>query len=260
MLPRIKQRSTQTLLFLPEKPLTGHGSVRTQIGSLGEELCELLLGAERFQTDGRCKYCPDLRLGPYYIENKVVGKNSTCMVYKGRLEKDRIFARDHALLYVIWHHRAETKLAANSLHLRSLFYTHLRNLRVVPFEEIDAICSTLSPVPLNSKYGKGKQSPNSVRTYGEGYRFALSHLDPFINLEFDPCIATEGNGLVTKKSSRRSPRDSTGQTLPTASSTAGSPCNPCGSDASDAPRNTSPSSSTVEEKPFTLSAAGLSGW
>lgn len=181
MLPGFRPFNRQQMLFEPERPITGHGSVRYQVGEFFEDLAVRFFGAQRFKTDGRVDYCPDLLLPPYYIENKGVGKNGQVFIYAGRLEKDSAFARTHPLVYLVWHHGAETVQAQNDLHLRYLLASKLRACFAVPFNEIEALCRSRKPVKLNSKYGHCGENP----TYGEGYRFPISLLFPFALLWFN---------------------------------------------------------------------------
>ncbi len=165
-----KSLEVQGLLW--EEPLRGHGHCRTVIGDLAERLTIRRFGGVRLKTDSRCDYCPDIKWNWQYVECKAVGRTKQAFVYAGRLEKDREFALGHSLVYVIWHHLAETKRATTVQELERLVERNLQALYVVPFEFISALCDVLPIEKLNSKYGR-----HGSQEYGSGYRFPLSKLE-----------------------------------------------------------------------------------
>lgn len=159
--------------YLFDEPLRGHGHARTIVGDLAERLTARLTGGRRHRTDGRASYCPDVSAGDEYYESKAVGRSRTAFIYGGRLAKDREFALAHNLRYVIWHHRADTKLVETVGQLEAMVIEKLVCAYAVPFEEIDWLCAWLQPEPLNSKYGGSLGRPE----YGSGYRIKLSALE-----------------------------------------------------------------------------------
>jgi hypothetical protein len=165
-------KSTERQLLLWERPLGNHGDVRCVVGDLAETLTARLVGGARHKTDSRAAYCPDVSANGTYFESKAVGRSRTAFVYGGRLDKDRVFAASHRLVYVIWHHGADSKLAATAEQLVALVLRTMRCVYVVPFGAIDRLCSTIKPDRLNSKYGGSDSRPE----YGSGYRIRLSLL------------------------------------------------------------------------------------
>jgi hypothetical protein len=171
-LPKFKPDLIQQGLF--DLPLGNHGHSRTVLGELTEKLTAMLFGGKRHKTDSRCEYCPDVsRDDLFYFECKSVGKSKEALIYKGRLEKDKIFAEDNALYYVIWHHTTQTKHASTVCDLKSLFLYNLKSIYVVPFSKIYELCLNVKPTNMNRSYGNGDK--NTV--YRTGYRLKLSELD-----------------------------------------------------------------------------------
>lgn len=129
-----------------------------------------LLGARRHKTDGRFPYCPDLSNPQAYFECKAVGTSREVFIYSGRLLKDRLFAAEHSLLYLIWHHGVKVKGITTVAELECVLRANVRSVYLVPFSVIDRVCSVLPVESLNSKYGK---RPGTEGAYGSGYRFHL---------------------------------------------------------------------------------------
>lgn len=188
-------KSLERQLLLFDEPLAGHGSVRHVVGDLVEGLTAELVGGRRHKNDSRCDYCPDVSVrtpaGLAYLESKAAGRNGETFVYSGRLEKDREFAKDHRLLYCVWHHRARTVEAATVGELQRLVLASLRSVALIPFAALDAYCRTLREEPLNSAYGKG-HGGSQARVYGNGYRIRLSALKNFVVFQWVSGLAREG--------------------------------------------------------------------
>lgn len=171
MISGYKSTESQGLLF--DMPLSGLAIARNVTGDLAERLTARLVGGRRHKTDCTADYCPDVSARGTYFESKAVGRSRTAFVYGGRLDKDREFARTHRLVYVIWHHGADSKLAATEGDLERLVLETMRCVYVVPFAYIDLLCSRMSPDRLNSKYGGSDERPE----YGSGYRINLTLLE-----------------------------------------------------------------------------------
>jgi len=184
-LPGFKSADSQGVMW--DRPLTGHGSCRALIGDFAETLTARLLRGKRYRTDSRCKYCPDVYALGSWFEVKAAGRNHETFVYAGRLEKDRRFAADHNLFYVIWHHRARTLTADSREDLQRLFLWNLQAVYVVPFAVIDEVAAAVTATPLNSKYGKSDTNP----TYGSGYRLPIKRLAQSGCLTIDVQIVRE---------------------------------------------------------------------
>ena len=165
-----------------DAPLGNHGHIRGLLGGFAEELTAEIFRGRRYKTDSTCDYCPDVVSGSVYFECKACGKSNQTFIYSGRLDKDRAFAADHWLGYAVWSHGVETNRAATAGELRSLFLKQLRGLYVVPFEAIDAICSSKPAEKLNSKYGHSNE-PGTL--YGSGYRVNLKELQPWLFLSWE---------------------------------------------------------------------------
>lgn len=180
---RISSLRTEKQLLLFEPQLGNHGHIRTLIGDLAEELTAEYLGGRRHKTQGTSEYCPDVSRGGVYFESKAVGKTRCAFVYKGRLEKDRAFAQQHPLAYVIWHHLADTTSVTSVPDLRALVLKTLRTVFIVPFSAIDRICRGLSAERLNSKYGNHNDN-RPGKMYGSGYRIRLKLLDRWAHETF----------------------------------------------------------------------------
>ncbi len=157
-----------------DEPLGGHAHARNILGYFVEDLTAKLFNGQRYRTDSRCEYCPDVFARGIYLECKAAGRSNQTFIYSGRLEKDRAFSALNELVYVVWHHSAYTKLAETVSELRALFLAKMKAIYVVPFAFIDAICRQLEPEPLNSKYGGTDRV-----TYGSGYRINVRELSGF---------------------------------------------------------------------------------
>jgi len=168
-------------LRLWDEPLGNHGHCRTVIGNLAERLTLAFFGGVRHKTDSRVSYCPDVSTNGIYLEVKAAGCSNQTFIYSGRVQKDRNFAKDHPLAYVIWWHAAETKRTQTVFELESLVIKKLRAVFVVPWEDMDSIIRTLPEEKLNSKYGNSDQ-PGTL--YGSGYRINIRSLSPFLLFSF----------------------------------------------------------------------------
>ncbi len=174
-----KSEDTQLRLWDKwDKPIGNHGNARVVIGELVEELTEKLTGGRRHKTNSLADYCPDVSVahinGQYiwYYECKAAGKNRETFIYGGRLKKDREFAKQHSLYYIIWHHTTDTTKAETELELRKMVKENMKFVYAVPFVAIDQLCSRLKLEKLNSGYGN-PENP----LYGEGYRLKLRYFD-----------------------------------------------------------------------------------
>lgn len=169
ILSKPKCKVVQPYLF--DVLLGNHGHVRTVIGNLCERLTvERFPGAVQHRTDSRCDYCPDISWQSMYFEVKAAGRTRQTFIYEGRLHKDREFNKHHNLWYIVWHHLAKTKSVDTVRGLEELVLKMMKAVYVVPFSAIDAICQTMRPEKLNSKYGPGGN------TYGSGYRIPVKRL------------------------------------------------------------------------------------
>lgn len=173
-----KNRDSQRQLWAPEDPPLGnHGHVRTVLGDFAEELTAKLFGGRRHKTDSTCGYCPDVVRGTVYFECKAMGRSNQTFIYSGRLEKDREFAGEHWLGYVVWWHAVDTSRAETAGELRALMLSQLRGVFVVPFEAIDTIAAGKPVEPLNSKYGRSNEAGS---LYGSGVRISSTELLPWL--------------------------------------------------------------------------------
>lgn len=170
-LPKTKRRDAQ-LRF--ELPLGSHAYARNILGDFVEELTAGLFRGRRLSTDSRCDYCPDIEARGLYVECKSAGRSRQTFIYAGRLEKDRAFAREHHLVYVIWHHTAYTLEADTDVELRCLFLARLRSIYIVPFAFIDELLREREAEPLNSRYGGTNR-----QVYGSGFRISIRELEQF---------------------------------------------------------------------------------
>lgn len=169
-------KSSDIQLELFDRPLTGHGQIRTIVGEWAEDLSATFWDLRRHKTDSRADYCPDLSNGTEFVESKAVGRSGQVFVYSGRLDKDWLFAVDHVLYYCIWHHKTDTTRFSTRSELVTDLYRTLDSMYLVPFH---VMYSTMRRKPcskLNSKYGK--QTPDN-ETYGSGYRASLSAFDDY---------------------------------------------------------------------------------
>lgn len=169
-LPGFKTTNRQS--FFWDEPLGNHGHARTVLGDFAEELTARLTRGRRYRTDSRADYCPDVFAFGTYFECKSAGRSNQTFVYAGRLEKDAAFAETRPLFYVVWHHAANTLIAADDRELKTLFLASLKAIYVVPFAEVRRLALESELTPLNSKYGHSDSNP----TYGAGYRIPVSRL------------------------------------------------------------------------------------
>lgn len=168
-------RSTSRQPWLFDQPLGNHGHCRAVIGNLIEELTASLVNGKRHKTmNGR--YCPDVSRGQEYFECKAVGRSRQAFVYAGRLEKDRKFAQQYPLTYILWHHEAGIEEIPTVRALELAVRANLRAIYCIPFQQLYHQCVSRPLVKLNSKYGCAQDYPN---TYGSGYRVPISALDPW---------------------------------------------------------------------------------
>lgn len=184
-LPGFKSSESQAVMW--ERPIGNHGACRALIGDFAETLTARLLRGRRYRTDSRCNYCPDVFALGAWFEVKAAGRNCETFVYAGRLEKDKVFARDRELYYVIWHHRANTLRAASREDLMRLFLMNLQAIYIVPFSRVIEVAEAVTATPLNSKYGKSDTNP----IYGSGYRLPLKKLAAGECLTIDVQIVRE---------------------------------------------------------------------
>lgn len=178
---------TTRQLKLWETPLGNHGAVRYVLGDFVETLTCLLLSGNRHKDQTNVDYCPDISAvtddTTYYCECKSVGRSRQTMVYEGRLVRDRNFVdAGNPLLYVLWHHTVDTKIADTEEELQMLFLAKMQCIYVVPFNVIEAICRSLPCEKLNSQYGRSDKYPG---VYGKGYRIPLSALTEWKALEWE---------------------------------------------------------------------------
>lgn len=179
-LPGYRSNERQPLLW--DEPLGNHGHIRAVIGNLAEQLTAEYLNGFRHKTVSTCAYCPDVSRGTppsEFFESKAAGLSGQTFIYEGRLVKDRAFAALNPLSYVIWHHRAETKQVSTVGELERLVLRMMRKLYVIPFAEVDAICSRRPIEALNSAYGGTDR-----KVYGSGYRIPLGILPSFVAKTF----------------------------------------------------------------------------
>lgn len=178
-LPSLKNHELQLRLF--SEPIGNHGSVRTVLGYFAEELTARLFHADRFNTDSRCKYCPDLvTQNDVFLECKTMGRSKSTLIYEGRLEKDYDFSRSHTLLYVIWHHKTNTKLPETVTELQSAFLKSMQSIYIMEFHHVYYLAKKSPLVRLNSKYGKH----SNAKCYGSGYRIPLKAIQSSPHLRF----------------------------------------------------------------------------
>lgn len=164
--------------FIPlyEHGVLLHGRVRTAIGAYYEQLTTELVSGVRHKTDCRCDYCPDISFSGEYAEVKACGRSNKMLVYAGRLIKDQKFANaGYKLSYYVWYHNVETKHCHTVAQLKDALRRNTQGFAVVPIDDLVAICSQLSQVKLNSKYGHSDSNP----TYGSGYLVARELLSGY---------------------------------------------------------------------------------
>lgn len=184
MISGFKDAYEQPLLWDEELDLGDrkrHGRVRTVVGALAERLTARLVGGRVHKTDCTSSYCPDVSAGGVYFESKAVGRSGQVFVYAGRLDKDREFARRHRLVYVVWNHGADSKLADTVAGVERLVLTTMQAVYVVPFCAVDAACAAVEPSKLNSRYGGSDSRPE----YGSGYRVPLSRFDRWVHRRYE---------------------------------------------------------------------------
>jgi len=172
-------------LRLFDEPLRGHGHVRVVSGNMAETMTAAFTGGTRISTDSRADYCPDvvaeIEGRKVFIECKAVGLSNETFVYHGRLEKDRLFAAEHSLMYAIWRHRAATKKCSTVQQLQAAWLTSLEAAYLVPFKDFFDIAIGSGIEKLNSAYGSSRTQP---KMYGSGYRVRLAKLAAWKVLEF----------------------------------------------------------------------------
>ncbi len=184
----IKSINRQQRLF--EQPMNGHAQSRNVLGEIVEDLAAALFNGVRHKTDCRCDYCPDVSIPMLnswgsvyeriYLECKSAGRNRETFIYKGRLIKDRKFAANHLLFYVIFHHQTVTKQASTAEDLHALFLQAMQCIYFIPFSVIDEIASSQKIKRLNSGYGGTDR-----KTYGSGFRLKLSKFEKWKLFEWE---------------------------------------------------------------------------
>lgn len=152
-----------------------HGLIRTVIGNFFEDATAQHVNGARHRTDSRCDYCPDVSNSDSFYEVKAVGRSKQVLIYRGRLQKDLIFASTHKLFYCIWHHSVLTTELETVLELKRSLLNSNPIAYVVPFSEVYRVCKSIEVTPLNSKYG----GSNSRAQYGSGYRVPISKFKDF---------------------------------------------------------------------------------
>ena len=161
------------------EPLGGHGHCRTILGEVAQEATAALVGGRQHKTQGNVDYCPDVSAGQIFYECKAVGSSSQAFVCAGRLEKDRLFAADHTLIYALWHHRARIADYPDDDALRAAFYATLRGVYLVPFAQFAALCAERPVEKLNSQYGKKCRERSPGDMYGQGIRLQMTAFAPW---------------------------------------------------------------------------------
>ena len=172
MLPKPKTTDRQHRLF--PQPIGNHGHVRIALGFLTERLTASLFGGHVLRTDSRVAYCPDVMVPaslstgnlPTFLECKAMGKSKGSLIYSGRLEKDKLFAKYNRLYYVIWEHDLDTLQYQTVEELEVAYLLSIRRIYVMPFRTVARICLTVPVTKLNSNYGHSDTNP----VYGAGYR------------------------------------------------------------------------------------------
>lgn len=208
-LPALKHPKRQLTLW--ETPLGNHGSVRYFVGDLIEEMSANLLGGVRYKTDSTCEYCPDVRAAGLFVECKGVGQSGQAFIYKGRLERDEAFSRQHPLAYLIWHHDAKPSEFTTVEQLRRSLPDHLKATYLIPFPAIKELCTAAKEYRLNTVYGRTREYPT---VYGTGYRFPISRLSPFRMIDWtDPCTLTLKRRILSGSTTygRAEPSPASGQ-------------------------------------------------
>lgn len=177
--PAITEPKWQRRFF--DTPLGNHGHRRNVVGDLIEVITCSVLRGKRHKCSGNFDYCPDVSVGGNFFECKAIGRSRQTFVYEGRLLKDRKFARFQPLYYAVWHHTANTLYAHTVEQLQCLVLAKMRWMALIPFAEIDRICSLTTATRLNSKYGKSSER----KLYGSGFRISLSSILPYKALEWE---------------------------------------------------------------------------
>jgi hypothetical protein len=173
-LPNVKRE--QLRLFA--EPLGNHGTVRTTLGDFAERLVAKLLNGQRYKTDSRCKYCPDVKAMGKFFEVKAVGRTRESLIYEGRLEKDLLFSQTNELYYVFCCHSVDSKVCRDSFELQCMFMATLGSIVVAPFESVYEAAMMSEVTRLNSSYGHS----DTNKVYGAGYRLPMKRLTKFSHL------------------------------------------------------------------------------
>lgn len=185
MVPGLRSPVSQGMLW--EVPMGGHAVARNVIGDLCERLTARMVGGVRHKTDARFAYCPDVSARGVYYESKAAGRGNQTFVYGGRLDKDREFARQHRLVYVVWRHGARTLECGTVEELERMVLATMKRAYVVPFAVVDAACAVMVPDRLNSAYGGSDERPE----YGSGYRLPLRLFDRWVHRTYECGYAEE---------------------------------------------------------------------
>lgn len=114
-----------------------------------------------------------------YFESKAAGRTRQIFAYAGRLEKDRRFAAEHSLTYVIWKHAADLTKVRTIEEVEAAVLRSLSGVYIVPFAVILNECLARPVEKLNTQYGGTDR-----KTYGSGYRINLSSLSSYLAAEF----------------------------------------------------------------------------
>jgi hypothetical protein len=122
---------------------------RVVIGELAEQLAADRLGAVRLNT-GMGYYCADLRHPQFGdMEVKAVGASRSVTIYSFRLDKDREYAKTHALSHVLVLHKVAIPQPSM---LQARLLMEWAKIYVIPFSIVDAICVTVKPRRLSRKF------------------------------------------------------------------------------------------------------------
>jgi len=188
-------KGDQSMLWdwVDDRALDMPAMVRNEVGTFFEEASRLLFQADRHQIDGRADVCPDLSVGRNrFIEIKSIGQSRQGLIYKHRLERDRMLVKNTggSLTYVFWIHNVPATEYRSRHELRAALARGVDRVLVVPFERISAACRRLTALPCNYRTSNrnGKEEREPTFAYRLPFRL-LQHLargrcqwqpDPFL--------------------------------------------------------------------------------
>jgi hypothetical protein len=101
------------------------------------------------------------------------------LIYEGRLEKDKVFAENNQLFYVLLCHSVDSMICHNTFEIRVAFLSTLRQIIVAPFDSVYEAAKMSKVTKLNSAYGHSDTNP----VYGTGYRLPIKRLLTFPHLK-----------------------------------------------------------------------------